>query len=51
MNEKKQEKVSSNANIEVNSSIKLDEAVSVTCNDVITKRQKPSKLAAVLKIC
>lgn len=49
--EKKQEKVSINAITEVNSSIMLDVALFVICNEVITKRQNPSRFAAVDNIC
>lgn len=49
--EKKQEQVNNSAMMEVNSSIKLDAEVPVICTDVITKRQKPKRFAAVLKIC
>ncbi|HMJ46255.1 MAG TPA: hypothetical protein VK498_02955 [Ferruginibacter sp.] len=45
------EKASNKAMIDVNSSIMLDADEFVICNDVITKRQKPKRLAAVLKIC
>ena len=51
MNEKKQEHVNSNAITEVNSSIILVAALLVICSEVITKRQKPKRFAAVLKIC
>lgn len=50
-NEKKQERVSNKATIEVNSSILLDSILSLTCNDVITKRQNPRSVADVFKIC
>jgi hypothetical protein len=50
-NENKQEKVSNKATMEVNSSITLDAALLVTCRDVITKRQNPSRFADVGKIC
>lgn len=46
-----QESVSSNAIIDVNSSIKVDAALSVICKEVITKRQNPKRLAAVLNMC
>jgi hypothetical protein len=36
---------------EAASSIILEADLSVMCNDVITKRQKPSKLADVPRIC
>jgi len=50
-NEKKQEKVSNRATIEVNSSILLDSIFELICNEVITKRQKPRRFADVFKIC
>lgn len=50
-NEKKQENVSNVATIEVNSSIKNVSVWLAICNDVITKRQNPSRLADVFKIC
>ncbi|MEZ7498090.1 hypothetical protein QO200_04995 [Flavobacterium sp. Arc3] len=43
--------VNNKAIIEVNSSIKLFFAVSVMCSDVITNKQKPSRLADVFSIC
>jgi hypothetical protein len=51
MNEKKQEKVSSKAITEVNSSIILDADLLVTCNEVITNKQSPKRLADVARIC
>lgn len=51
INEKKQEKARINAIIEANSSMALDVALLVTCNDVITKRQNPRRFADVGKIC
>jgi len=50
-NEKKQEEISDIAITDVNSSIRLDAALSLTCNEVITKRQKPKRVADVFKIC
>jgi hypothetical protein len=50
-NEKRQEKVNNTAKIRVNSSIKTLSVLSAMCNEVITKRQNPSKLAEVFKIC
>ncbi len=49
--EKKQEHVSITAISDVNSSIRLDSAWLETWNDVITKRQNPSRLAEVLNMC
>jgi len=49
--EKKHDNAKSNAMIEAASSIILEADFSVTCMDVITKRQKPSKLAEVPRIC
>lgn len=37
--------------IEVNSSIKLFSTLLETCKEVIIKRQNPSKLAEVFKMC
>jgi hypothetical protein len=49
--EKTQENVSIRAMNEVNSSITLEAALLVICNEVITNRQKPSRLAEVGRIC
>jgi hypothetical protein len=51
MNEKIQEMVNSMAITEVNSSIKYDSIRSAICNDVITKRQNPKRVADVFKMC
>lgn len=51
MNDNTEEVVNINATIEVNSSINEFSALSVICNEVIINKQKPSKLAAVPKIC
>lgn len=51
MNENKQEQVNNSAMIEVNSSITLEVALLVRCNEVITNRQNPRRLADVGKIC
>ena len=48
--EKIQEIESNNATTEVNSSMILVADLSDTCKEVITKRQKPSRLAEVPKI-
>jgi hypothetical protein len=45
------EKVSKTATTEVNSSIKYLSVMSAICNDVITNRQNPRRLAEVFKIC
>ena len=50
-NEKKQERVSSRATTDVNSSILLDSILVLICNEVITKRQNPNRFADVFKIC
>ena len=50
-NEKKQEKMKRIAATEVNSSIMLDTARSITWKDVITMRQNPKRLAEVLNMC
>lgn len=50
-NDKSDEMVNNKATIEVNSSIRLSFVASVMCSDVITNRQKPSRLADVLNIC
>ena len=50
-NEKKHENESNNAITEVNSSTILVAEVFEMCNEVITKRQKPKRFAAVFKIC
>lgn len=50
-NERKLEAVSNNAIIEVYSSIRLFFELLVACNEVITKRQKPSRFAEVPRIC
>lgn len=50
-NEKIQENVSKTATIEVNSSIKNISVWLAICNEVIIKRQNPSRLAEVFKIC
>lgn len=49
--EKKQETVSSNAIMEVSSSIICVSVRLAIRKEVITKRQKPSRLAEVLRIC
>jgi len=49
--ENRQEKMSINAMIEVNSSTRLASEKLEMCNDVITKRQKPRRFAAVFKMC
>jgi hypothetical protein len=49
--DKRDEIVNNKATTEVNSSIKLSFVASVMCRDVITNRQKPSRLADVLSIC
>jgi len=49
--DKSDEMVNNKAIIEVNSSIRLSFVVSVMCSDIITNRQKPSRLADVLNIC
>tara|TARA_R110002124_G_scaffold112003_4_gene266001 strand:- start:61 stop:357 length:297 start_codon:yes stop_codon:yes gene_type:complete len=49
--DKSDEMVNAKATIEVNSSIRLSFEVSVMCSEVITNRQKPSRLADVLNIC
>jgi len=49
--EKIQENVRNTATIDVNSSTKNVSVLSAICSEVITKRQKPSKLADVFKIC
>ena len=51
INENKHEKVRNKATTEVNSSIILEAALLVTCNDVITNKQKPKRLANVGKMC
>jgi len=51
MKEKKQEKISSKAITEVNSSIKVDVVLSAACKEVITKRQNPRRFAEVDKMC
>ena len=50
-NEKIHEKVSSSAITDVNSSIILDSDEFEICREVITKRQKPNRFAAVDRIC
>jgi len=50
-NEKKQERVSSSATTDVNSSILLDSILVLIRNEVITKRQNPKRFADVFKIC
>jgi len=50
-NEKKQERVSSRATTDVNSSILLDSILVLIRNEVITKRQNPKRFADVFKIC
>ncbi len=50
-NENIQEKVRSIAIIEVTSSMILDSALLLICNEVITKRQNPNKFADVLRMC
>jgi hypothetical protein len=50
-NEKRQEKVNKTAKTKVNSSINSLSVLSAMCNEVITKRQNPSKLAEVFNIC
>ena len=49
--EKKQEEASNMPITDVNSSIKLVAALSLTCREVITKRQNPRRLADVLRMC
>jgi predicted solute-binding protein len=49
--EKKQEKDRIAATTEVNSSMILASVLLARCNDVITKRQNPRRLAAVFRIC
>ena len=49
--ENKQETLSKIATTEVSSSIMLLSALSVKCNEVITKRQNPKRFAEVFKIC
>jgi hypothetical protein len=51
INENKQENVNRMAITDVNSSIRLVSIWLLTCNDVITKRQKPRRLAAVFRMC
>lgn len=51
INENRQEQANNNAMMEVNSSITLEVALLVRCNEVITKRQNPRRLADVGKIC
>jgi hypothetical protein len=50
-NEKKHENPSNTAIIDVISSMVLAVILLLTCNEVITKRQNPRRLAAVFKIC
>ncbi len=50
-NEKKHEKVSNKATIEVNPSIINPSDLLPNFKEVITKRQKPNKFADVVKIC
>ena len=49
--ENKQETINKIAITEVSSSIILLSALSVKCNEVITKRQNPKRFAEVFKIC
>jgi hypothetical protein len=49
--EKKLEKARSIAISEVNSSMMLDSVVLLICNEVITTRQNPRRLADVFSIC
>jgi hypothetical protein len=49
--EKKHAKDSITAITEVNLSMPLDSILLPICNEVITKRQNPKRLAEVLKIC
>ena len=49
--EKKQENVRNMAITEMNSSMSVDAARSVMCNEVITSRQNPSRFTEVLRIC
>lgn len=51
MKENKQELVSNNAIMDVSSSMMVVSDLSEMCNDVITKRQKPKRLADVLRMC
>ncbi|MCU7550704.1 hypothetical protein OCK74_16420 [Chitinophagaceae bacterium LB-8] len=51
MNEKVEERVSSKAIREVNSSMIVFAVLLVKCNDVRTIKQNPSKFAAVPKMC
>jgi ATP-dependent protease Clp ATPase subunit len=49
--EKILEKVSKIAIIEVDSSMRLFSILSAICNEVMTNRQKPKRVADVFKIC
>lgn len=51
INEKRQEKVSNTAIMEVNSSMMCVSIRFAICNDVMTKRQKPKRFAEVANIC
>ena len=51
MNENTAETVKSNATKEVSSSISDEAVLLLRCKAVITNKQKPNKLAAVLRIC
>jgi hypothetical protein len=51
INDNKQEKESNNATKDVNSSIMVNSEVLEICREVITKRQKPKRLAAVVSMC
>ena len=51
VNEKKHEKANTIAIADVNSSIILIAILLLICKEVMTKRQKPSRLADVLKMC
>ena len=51
INENRQDIVSNKAINEVNSSIMLASEMLEICREVITKRQKPKRFAAVPKIC
>ena len=49
--ENRQEMMRNKATTEVSSSMMLVSEKSETCTEVITKRQNPKRLAAVLRIC
>lgn len=51
MKDNMDETVRNNATTEVNSSTRLFSVLSERCNEVMTNRQNPSRLADVLKIC